>query len=297
MSEGHTGFSLPSIADGSFQTMSASSGLVSPDSKRPCGQMVLHVGGQEMNSETRKTLFHSLDQDDQDDEEDESDDDSPKRTRRKRSAKVNKVKAPDVPPQFEMTSFGDQVMRGVQEEEARRRSVYPSAGCGQTAAGASASSGQTGAGAMALLPVSGPPVTFGNAETVAAPGPVPSTPAPVARKHQQEGPCPYKAEAEAMMQKYNKEREVAARAMMECREVNVLRESQIAQAEREILAAQGGVARAEAVACRAQNHEELAVRQFLVERMHKGLQPMRSTSEVKKCMSSGPKLCLCLRLA
>ena len=68
-----------------------------------------------------------------------------------------------------------------------------------------------------------------------------------------------------MTEKYNKKSEVAARAMMECREVNVFRESQIAQAEREILAAQGGVARAEAVACRAQNHEELAVRQFLVE--------------------------------
>ena len=129
-----------------------------------------------MNSETRKTLFHSFDQDDQDEEDDESDDDSPKRTRRKRSAKVNKVKAPDVPPQFEMTSFGDQVMRGVQEEEARRRSVYPSAGCGQTVAGASVSSGQTGAGAVAggssslpgpttvvALPESGPPVSFGQA--------------------------------------------------------------------------------------------------------------------------------------
>ena len=132
-----------------------------------------------MNSETRKTLFHSLDQDEQDDEDDESDDDSPKRTRWKRSAKVNKVKAPDVPPQFAMTSFGDHVMRGVIEEEARRKLVYPSAGCGQTAAGASASSGQTGVGAMAPLPVSGPPASFGNAEALAVPGLSPSLTSPV----------------------------------------------------------------------------------------------------------------------
>ncbi len=90
-------------------------------------------------------------------------------------------------------------------EEARRRSVYPSSGCGQTAAGASASSGQTGAGAMASLPVSGPPVSFGNAEAVAVPGLVPSTPSPVARKHQREGPCPYSVKAEALTERYHKD--------------------------------------------------------------------------------------------
>ena len=52
---------------------------------------------------------------------------------------------------------------------------------------------------------------------------------------------------------------------MECREVQVLRESKMAQAERQILAARGGIARAEAVAYRAQSHEELAMRQLLVE--------------------------------
>ena len=111
MSDGHTGRSLPSIADGSIKTMSASSGLASPDSKRPCGQMALYVGGQGVDSATRKMLLHSQDQDDDEDEDYESDGDSPKRSRRKRASKVHKVKVPEILPQYEMTSFGERVLQ------------------------------------------------------------------------------------------------------------------------------------------------------------------------------------------
>ncbi len=304
MSDGHTGFSLPSLVEDSVKTNSTSSGPSTQDAKRPCGPTALYVGpGTERVAP--RALFYNISQQDTEDEESE---DQPVRGRRRRSASTRRradtgssaavaaegpgstraISRPAAvstgstgacgtasltPGGMFVTSFGEAVLRGVAEQEALHAAVTFGAGPSSTGANAVAGSGLTGAGESASggLPFAGAMVAAG---LPAAGFPVSfgtngAGDLPVEDQFttpaRPEPRCRYEHEAEVMTREYNAESQAVFRARLEYNELNVAREGQLADAMREVAVARDRTGIAEAHAQRSQTSVDQAMQRMKAE--------------------------------
>ena len=210
MSDGHTGYSLPSIADGSIPTASSSSGLRTQDAKRPCGPAALCVTGQDGGGVVPRTLYYDYAQEEEDFESEE--DDSPKRNRRGRQVgakamtDISDSAAP--PPRLRPRRLAGTTRPAC--------TVVSTAGTSQTGAGGSgtapASSSQTGAGGDKHHQDEYEMTNLGNAvlRRTLDQG---SCPQLQAQWTVVNAPCPYESEAIAMVEEWKVESETALSAV------------------------------------------------------------------------------------
>jgi hypothetical protein len=330
MSDGHTGFSLPSLVEDSVKTNSTSSGPPTQERKRPCGPTALYVGPGTENVAPR-ALFYNISQHDTEDEESE---DQSRRGRRRRSTSTRNRADPSssaaaaaessgstrafsrpaavstgstgaggtasLPPGgLLVTSFGEAVLRGVAQQEALLAAVTFGAGPSFTGTSAVASSGFTGASESA----GGGSASAGAVVAAGLPaagtlfnfgddgaGDRPVDQFTTPVRPAAEPRCRYELEAEVMTREYNDESQAVFRARLEYNELNVTRNAQLADAVREVAAARDRTGVAEAHAQRSQTAVEQATQRMIISR-----RSTRSVFAAKRCTPSGRRLNPCMR--